>query len=88
MSQENFEIPDVAPQIGGVYRHYKNENKEYKVTGVSLNSDSDEWYVEYIPLYEGAVAPKFNRSFSKWFDRALVDGKEVERYVFVRVDGY
>ncbi len=85
MSQEIFEVPEVAPQIGGVYVHYKNSDKEYKVTGVSLNADSQEWYVEYVPLYEDAVAPKFNRSFSKWFDRPVIDGKEVERYVLVRM---
>lgn len=85
MSQENFEVPEVAPTIGGVYVHYKDTTKEYKVTGLSLNSDSDEWHVEYIPLYEDAVAPKFNRSLSSWLDRVVVDGKEIERYMFVRM---
>lgn len=85
MSQENYEVPEIAPHIGGIYTHYKNPEKEYKVTGVSLNSDSQEWYVEYVPLYEGAVASKFNRSFSQWFDRPIIDGKEVERYVFLRM---
>jgi hypothetical protein len=85
MPQEAFAIPETTPQIGGIYVHYRNKEHEYKVTGVSLNSDSHEWYVEYIPLYEGAVAPKFNRSFSVWFDRPIVDGKEVERYTFVRM---
>ena len=66
--------------------HYKNPQKEYKVTGISLNSDSDEWHVEYVPLYEGAVAPKFNRSMSSWFDRPVIDGKEVERYSLVRME--
>jgi len=86
MSQELFEVPEVAPQIGGVYVHYKNPDKEYKVTGISLNSDSHEWYVEYVPLYDGASATKFNRSFSLWFDRPLVEGKEVERYTLVRME--
>ncbi len=46
MQQETFQIPEYAPQIGAIYAHYKNLQKEYKVTGVSLNSDSDEWHVE------------------------------------------
>ncbi len=86
MLQEFFEAPKDSPKIGGIYVHYKNREKEYKVTGISCNTDSHEWYVEYIPLYEGAVAAKFNRSFSQWSNRPVVDGKEVERYVFIRMD--
>jgi len=84
MQQEIFEIPEYAPQIGAVYSHYKNPEKEYQVTGISLNSDSDEWHVEYIPLYEGAVTVKFNRSLATWMNKAIVDGKEVQRYILVR----
>jgi len=84
MEQEIFEIPEYAPQIGAVYSHYKNTEKEYQITGISLNSDSDEWHVEYIPLYEGAVALKFNRSLATWMNKAIVDGKEVQRYVLVK----
>ena len=82
---ELFTVPEDAPYIGGIYAHYKNMDKEYLVTGVSLNSDSDEWHVEYVPLYEGAVAPKFNRSLAGWISQARVDEKEVTRYAFVRM---
>ena len=84
MQQEHFEIPEYAPQIGAIHAHYKNLDKEYKVTGISLNSDSDEWHVEYVPLYEDAVAPKFNRSLSTWINKAIIEGKEVERYPYIR----
>ena len=80
-----FPIPENVPYIGGIYAHYKNINKEYLVTGISLNSDSDEWHVEYVPLYEGAVAQKFNRSLAGWISYAMVDDKEVTRYTFVRM---
>lgn len=83
--KEIFTIPDEAPQIGAIYAHYKNFDKEYQVTGISLNSDSDEWHVEYSPLYEGAVAKKFNRSIATWMDKAVVGGKEVERYQLKRL---
>ncbi len=85
MQQEIFTIPDNAPQIGAIYTHYKNLDKEYKVTGISLNSDSDEWHVEYMSLYEGAVALNFNRSLATWLNKANVDGKEVERYPLKRL---
>lgn len=85
MQQEPFTILDDAPHIGDIYAHYKNLDKEYKVTGISLNSDSDEWHIEYIPLYEGVVAAKFNRSIATWMNKASVDRKEVERYQFVRM---
>ncbi len=41
---------------------------------------------EYVPLYEGAVAQRFNRSLAGWLNKAIVDGKEVERYPFVRME--
>ncbi len=85
MTNEIFTIPHDAPQIGAIHSHYKDPSKEYQVTGVSLNSDSDEWHVEYVPLYEGAAAPKFNRSLAGWLNKAVVDGKEVERYPFVKM---
>lgn len=82
---EHFEIPDDAPTVGGVYAHYKNLDKEYLVTGMSLNSDSDEWHVEYVPLYENAAAVKFNRSLVSWIAQANLEGKEVVRYPFLRM---
>ena len=85
MSQEIFKIPENAPQVGAIHVHYKNLDKEYQVTGISLNSDSDEWHVEYIPLYEGAVAQKFNRSLVTWLDPVIIDGKEITRYSFMRM---
>ena len=85
MPEGIFSVPDSAPIIGGVYAHYKDRSREYKVTGVSLNSDTDEWHVEYIPLYEGAVAQKFNRALVHWLSTEIIDGKELERYQFVRI---
>lgn len=85
LQQEIFTVPEDAPQIGAIHTHYKNPAHEYRVTGISLNTDSDEWHVEYVPLYEGAVAAKFNRSLAGWLHKATVDGEEVERYPFVRM---
>ncbi len=87
MPENTFEIPNNAPSIGGIYTHYKNQEHEYLVTGLSLNSDSDEWHVEYVPLYENASAAKFNRALISWLAKAERDGKEVERYPFVRMQG-
>lgn len=86
MQQEHFETPSNAPQIGAVHTHYKDHSKEYKVTGLSLNSDTDEWHVEYVPLYEGAVANKFNRPLITWLNKVMIEGAEVERYPFVRME--
>jgi hypothetical protein len=57
------------------------------VTGMSLNSDTDEWHVEYVPLYEGAVANKFNRPLVSWLDQVQNEkGEYYDRYAFVRMD--
>jgi hypothetical protein len=86
MNKEIFIIPENAPSIGAIHAHYKDLSKEYRITGLSLNSDSDEWHVEYVPLYEDAVAHKFNRSLATWLNRANVNGEEVERYPFLRME--
>lgn len=82
MSQEHFEIPANAPRLG-VYAHYKTGD-EYRVTGMSLNSDTNLWHVEYVPLYDSPAAVKFNRELSLWLLPAEKDGQMVERYKFVR----
>lgn len=86
MQQEFFEIPYEAPAIGAIHAHYKDLTKEYRVTGLSLNSDSSEWHVEYVPLYENPAAQKFNRALSTWMNKATVDGEEVVRYPFIRME--
>ncbi len=85
MSQEYFEVPHDAPHIGGIYGHYKHLEHEYQVTGLSLNSDTDEWHVEYVPLYNGAAAIKFNRVLERWLEKVIIDGHEIERYPFIRM---
>lgn len=86
MPRENksFKTP-TNPIVNGVYAHYKNGD-EYLVRGISLNTDTKKWCVEYSPLYEGAVAEKLNREFSLWFAPAKKDGVKVERYKFLRMN--
>jgi hypothetical protein len=85
MSSDFVSVPESAPTIGAIHTHYKNPSKEYRVTGLSLNSDTDEWHVEYIPLYEGSVAPKFNRVLSSWNEKVITSDGEYIRYPFVRL---
>jgi hypothetical protein len=85
MSSDFVPVPVNAPIVGAIHIHYKNPSKEYRVTGLSLNSDTDEWHVEYVPLYEGAVAPKFNRSLVTWNQTVVVGEVEHIRYPFVRL---
>jgi hypothetical protein len=84
MSHEHFEIPANAPIIGGIYYHYSDPTLSYQVDHIYLN-DRDEFDVVYRPLYKDAVAPGFTKSVSNWTKPAVVAGKEVERYVFVRM---
>jgi hypothetical protein len=86
MLHAKFKVPTMAPIIGGVYAHYKTPYHEYLVTGVSLNAYNDEWHVEYVPLYPDAVADKFNRSLTGWLAPARIDGEEIERYRFIRLN--
>ena len=73
-------MPENAPDIGDVYRHYKGDL--YKVVGMALNSSSedDEWLVVYEPGYENAAAPLFARPLSEWGNMVEWEGSQVARF--------
>ena len=66
--------------IGGIYKHYKGN--EYKVIGVAKHSETLQELVVYQALYGEMglwVRPK-----TMFLERIQKDGKEIERFAFVR----
>ena len=74
-------LPHDAPKEGEVYRHYKGNS--YKVVGIALHSNTDEFMVVYEPLYENPAAPLFTRPLKEWREVVEWEGKQVERFVKV-----
>ena len=66
----------------GKYRHYKGHN--YEVIGVGLQTETDERFVVYKPLYEVGDDVKdidvFCRPYDMFFEKVTVDGKEMDRF--------
>jgi hypothetical protein len=54
--------------IGGIYTHFKNPDKKYKVIGIALHTETEEEMVVYEPLYENPVAPFFTRPLKMFIE--------------------
>lgn len=66
--------------INGIYRHYKGNN--YKVIAVAKHSETQEEMVVYKALYGDMglwVRPK-----QMFLETVEKDGKQVERFAFVK----
>ena len=78
MSQKPVPIlPEDAPRVGEVYRHYKGNL--YKVIDFALHS-TDEWVVVYQGLYKDTAAKLFTRPVSEWFEIVEWQGNRVPRF--------
>lgn len=71
----------------GVYVHYKSDEKRYEVLGTGRNTETNEEYVVYRPLYETSDdKPDFwVRPLEMFIGTVVVDDEVVPR--FRREDG-
>ena len=76
-------LPNTAPKIGEVYRHYKGDL--YEVVERALHSNDDEWMIVYKPLYENPDAHLFTRPLREWDEVVEWKGKNVVRFVQVEI---
>lgn len=81
MKGNTVPLPDDAPKVGAVYKHYKGD--PYKVIALALHSNDDEWMVVYEPLYENADAPLFTRLLREWGEIVEWQGEKVMRFALV-----
>lgn len=61
--------------------HYKGDH--YRVVGLALHSNDDEWMVVYEPMYERPAAPLFTRPLREWAEVVEWQGTKVERFAKV-----
>ncbi len=65
----------------GIYVHYKSIDMRYEVLGVGLNTETNEEYVIYKPLYEGTDNPEFwVRPYDMFMSKVEIDGQMVPRF--------
>lgn len=68
----------------GIYRHYKG--KEYKLIGLAKHTETLEDLIVYQGLYkseEFGDNPIWTRPVEMFFDKVVVDGKEIPRFEFL-----
>ncbi len=75
-------LPADAPQIGEVYRHYK-QGDQYRVIGLAVDTRDDQWVVVYVPLYENPNAPLFTRPLTEWRELVEWEGKQLVRFALI-----
>lgn len=67
--------------VPGVYRHYKG--KLYYVLGLSKDSETEQEFVLYRPLYDTTWPHLWHRSVAMFCEQVVVDGVSVARFVRV-----
>ncbi|KND47283.1 MAG: hypothetical protein AB199_02550 [Parcubacteria bacterium C7867-004] len=70
----------------GIYYHFKDPEKLYRVQGTAFHTETEETMVVYQPLYDDAVAPLCVRPLTMFLED--VDRPELgykgPRFIFVR----
>lgn len=79
----DFSIPVIEP---GIYVHYKDAEKQYKVLGVAQDTEKDAYMVIYTPLKKLPGKPDmWARPYDMFVGNVEVDGEVISR--FQKIDG-
>ena len=78
-------MKDVPSIKKGIYVHYKSDHMRYEVFGVGRNSETDEFYVVYKPLYkqDGPQPDFWVRPYDMFIEDVEIDGVKRPRFTFV-----
>ena len=75
-----------SPLRLGIYHHFKDPEKLYRVLGTAFHTETEELMVVYQPLYEGAIHPLVVRPLVMFLED--VDKPELDykgpRFVFLQ----
>jgi len=67
-----------AVAVGGVYQHYKQPDKSYKVLHLAITESDDELCVIYQAQYEERLI--FVRPLKSWLDKVNYNGNLINRF--------
>ena len=65
-------------RLNGLYSHYKNPDKLYRVINLALTEADDEVCVIYEAQYGRKLV--FVRPLASWLEKVEIDGTEVPRF--------
>lgn len=75
---EQIESAKQKVRVGGLYSHYKSDDKLYSVLMVAILEANDELCVIYQAQYDEKLT--FVRPLSSWLEPANRNGKRVPRF--------
>lgn len=73
----------MKPQPGDIYTHYKNPDKQYKIIGIAMHTETEEDMVIYEPQYENPNAALFARPLAMFIGNVEKDGVSKPRFIKV-----
>lgn len=68
--------------IGGVYRHYKYQDRKYFVEKICIQEATEKVCILYKDIAELSV-PSFVRDLDSWLESVEWEGKTVPRFVLL-----
>jgi len=77
------------PQKGEIWRHYKNDDQEYEIVGLSIHTETEEILVVYKPLYDLKFVQENNVNFccrplTMWNEYVEKENYKGPRFIKVR----
>lgn len=73
-------------QVGGLYYHYKNPEKTYKVLKLAITEADDSICVIYEAQYDKELI--FVRPLASWLDKVEAENKVTDRFTFVKQENH
>lgn len=81
-AEHNARIAAASQQVllGGIYKHYKFPDRDYKVLGFVIQEDTLKIAIRYRNILDDE-APEFVRDLGSWLETVQWEGKSVPRFV-------
>jgi len=75
---DNLDSAKTQVIIGATYRHYKDSDSRYQVTGLGVLEATDEVCVFYVSALEPKIT--FVRPFVSWLESIKINGVSKKRF--------
>ena len=79
--KEELEEAKRQVEVGGIYSHYKDPSRTYRVVDLAINTEYDTVWIIYQSLYEEKVT--FLRSVEEWCEDVTKNGRKMKRFTLI-----
>ena len=74
-------LANKSVKVGGIYNHYKDVSKEYRVLNLAITENDDKICVIYQALYGKKLI--FVRPLLSWLSSVKWHGQEIKRFTLI-----